>query len=65
MARIDAGRAAEGCPPCRRLHLDGDLGDPIPASPGDEQRLEGVTEIVRREVVGEGTEQWITNCPKS
>jgi len=47
------------------LHLDRDLGDPIPASPGDEQRLEGVTEVVRREVMGEGSEQRLANRPKA
>jgi hypothetical protein len=46
------------------LHLDGDLGDAVTTSPSDEQRFEGVTEIVMWEVVGEGTEQWLAYRPE-
>jgi hypothetical protein len=36
------------------MHRHGDLGDQIAASTGDEQGLEGVTEVVMGEVGREG-----------
>src|SRR4051794_6545966 len=47
------------------LHHDGYLADAVTATADDEQRLEGVAEIVVRKVASERAQQWIAYRSKS